>query len=387
VRTGRKIIRRGQRVRVLAVDDSVVVRRLIANAIEPDAQLELVGVAMDGQMAVEKMRLLKPDVITMDIEMPKMNGIEAVKAIRRENLDVRILMFSTLTERGAAITLEALSAGADDSLLKIAGESNVEASTQRLRQELLPRVKQFFQFEGDAAGAGGSSGLATPERARPVAVRWTGGPAAARHVVAIGISTGGPKALETLLPRLPKDFPLPVLIVQHMPPVFTKMLAERLNGLSPLRVTEAQAGDLIEAGRVLIAPGNFHMRVAGASGTPRVVLDQGAPVNSCRPAVDVLFQSLADAYGAGVVGAVLTGMGSDGQAGAAALKKRGGYVLAQDEATSVVWGMPGAVVAAQLADAVLPLGEIAGALQDLARPRALPGLSREEPSREPLCRA
>lgn len=376
---GRQVLKPGQKLKVLIVDDSVVIRRLVANAVEADPQLELAGVAMDGQMALEKVRLLKPDVITMDVEMPRMNGIDAVRNIRKENAQVRIIMFSSLTERGAAITLEALSVGADDSVLKIAGEGNLEASQKRLREELLPRIKQFFQFPA-AVG----TPAAAPVARTPV-TRWAASGGSAPQIIGIGISTGGPKALETLLPAIPKGYPLPILIVQHMPPLFTRMLAERLNTLCALEVREAAADDAIEPGKILLAPGNFHMRVAGGAAKPRVVLDQAPPMNSCRPAVDALFQSLAEVYGGAVAAAVLTGMGNDGLAGAGVLKKKGAYVIAQDEATSVVWGMPGAVVQAGLADAVLPLSEISGALGQVLRWRG--GQAAQPARREELCRA
>lgn len=377
---GRQVLKPGQKIRVLIVDDSVVIRRLIANAVEADPHLELAGVAMDGQMALEKMRLLKPDVITMDIEMPRMNGIDAVRGIRKENSQTRIIMFSSLTERGAAITLEALSVGADDSVLKIAGEGNLEASQKRLREELLPRVKQFFHFSTGGEAAAPAAVVKAP------ATRWAVSGGTAPQVIGIGISTGGPKALEALLPAIPKGYPLPILIVQHMPPLFTRMLAERLNTLCPLEVREAAADDAIEPGKILIAPGNFHMRVTGGAARPRVALDQAPPLNSCRPAVDALFLSLAETYGGAVAAAILTGMGNDGMVGAAALKKKGAYIIAQDESTSVVWGMPGAVVTAGLADAVLPLSEISGALGQVLRWRGGTAPQPVAARREELCR-
>jgi two-component system, chemotaxis family, protein-glutamate methylesterase/glutaminase len=375
----RKTIKAGQKIRVLIVDDSVVVRRLIANAIETDPLIEVAGIAMDGQMAIEKMRLLKPDVITMDIEMPRMNGIEAVRGIRQENTESRILMFSTLSERGATVTLEALALGADDALLKVV-DTNPEASQKRLKEELLPRIKQFFQCEGATASP------AVVTAPAPPVTRWkVGGAGSAPLILGLGISTGGPKALEVVLPQIPKNYPLPIVVVQHMPPLFTRMLAERLNSLCALEVKEAAENDAVLPGRALIAPGNFHMRIAGGSAAPRIALDQTPPLNSCRPAVDALFLSLAENYGGAVAAAILTGMGNDGLAGATALKQKGAYVLAQDEATSVVWGMPGAVVNAGLADAILPLGEIAGALQNVLRWRgasaAMPHARREEACR------
>jgi two-component system chemotaxis response regulator CheB len=263
-------------------------------------------------------------------------------------------MFSTLTGRGAAITLEALSRGADDYVTKGSNEGSFDRSMAKLREELIPKVKQFFRMPL----APGLT-LTPPESSpvppsRPVWQRATPRP----KVVVIGVSTGGPTALGTILPKLPRGFPLPVLVVQHMPPLFTRLLAERLHSTCELEVLEASQGESVAAGKILIAPGDFHMKVATGERGTQVRLDQSPPQNSCRPAVDALFASIGEAYGGAVIAAILTGMGQDGLRGAKILRAQGAAILAQDEASSVVWGMPGAVVNAGLADCVLPLNQV-----------------------------
>ncbi len=218
----------------------------------------------------------------------------------------------------------------------------------RLRNELIPKLKQFFRLPGEALGPAGSPTLTVSSFSTKVRPR----------VLAIGVSTGGPTALGAILPRLPAGFPLPVLVVQHMPPLFTRLLAERLHATCQLPAEEAQPGKAVEAGKILIAPGDFHLKVTSAGGVPRVSVDQSPPLNSCRPAVDALFSSIAEVYGGAVIAVILTGMGQDGLRGVEVLHTRGASVLVQDEATSVVWGMPGAVVRAGLADRVLPLDEV-----------------------------
>jgi two-component system chemotaxis response regulator CheB len=267
-------------------------------------------------------------------------------------------MFSTLTERGAAITLEALTLGASDYVTKASNEGSLDRSLARLREDLVPKIKQFFILPGRSRVAV-RPGLAQV----PVAPLWRSKAVLQSaneqpRVVVIGVSTGGPTALGTILPQLPAEFPLPILIVQHMPPLFTRLLAERLCASCRLAVKEASQGDEVAAGTILIAPGDFHMKVAGNGGGTRVCLDQSPPQNSCRPAVDALFSSIGMAYGGAVIAVILTGMGQDGLRGAEILKAQGASILAQDEASSVVWGMPGAVVNAGLADRVLPLDQV-----------------------------
>ncbi|KAA6458650.1 chemotaxis response regulator protein-glutamate methylesterase [Acidobacteria bacterium AB60] len=346
----------GRPIRVLVVDDSVVIRRLIARALETDAQLEVVGSAANGVIALQRIPVLHPDVLTLDIEMPEMDGLETLRRVRAEHPHLRVIMCSTLTEHGAAITLEALSLGAHDYVTKSSAEGTVERAIEQFRADLIPRIKQFFLPTASRVTASCRNADALPHvYATPLV-------STPPRVVAIGTSTGGPAALAAVLPKLPADFPLPVLVVQHMPPLFTRLLAERLSTLNKLPMREAVPGEPLTPGKILIAPGDFHMKVAARGSGPCVVLDQSPPLNFCRPAVDALFSSAAEVFGGAVLALVLTGMGQDGLRGAAALKARGAAVLAQDQPSSVVWGMPGAVVQAGLADRVLPLDQCAGEL-------------------------
>jgi two-component system chemotaxis response regulator CheB len=349
----RKVVPPGARVRVLVVDDSVVIRRLVTHALSEDPALEVVGTASNGVIALERIAQLNPDVITLDLEMPEMDGLGVLRRMRNQQVRPRVVMFSTLTDRGAALTLESLALGADDYVTKAANVGSLDRSMASLRGELIPKIKQFFLLPGVTAVMPPAVAL-KPSGIPPVPFRK--GPQ--RRVLAIGISTGGPTALGVIIPRLPGDFPLPILIVQHMPPLFTRFLAERLQSRTQLKVEEATDGAPVEAGKVLIAAGDYHMRVRNQGAQTVVRLDQAAPENSCRPSVDVLFRSVAEVYGGAVISAILTGMGQDGLRGAEALKANGAYVIAQDEATSVVWGMPGAVAGAGLANCVVPLDAV-----------------------------
>lgn len=340
-------------MRVLVVDDSAVIRRVVTQVIEQDPELNVVGTASNGAIALQRIPQLNPDVLTLDIEMPEMDGLETLRRLRREYPQLRVIMLSTLTERGAAITLEALTLGADDYVQKVTNEPSIERSMDRLRLELLPKIRQFFRFPG-------STGIAGTAEATNGSIAATSfqGPRPRPKALAIGVSTGGPTALGAILPQLPADFPLPVLVVQHMPPLFTRFLAERLDVTCKLSVTEAADGMEVAPGRILVAPGDFHMKVAPVGNGASIHLDQSPPLNSCRPAVDALFASLAETYGGAILSMILTGMGQDGLRSVEVLKRKGATVLAQDEASSVVWGMPGAVVNAGLADRVLPLDEM-----------------------------
>lgn len=356
-------------IRVMVVDDSVVVRKIVTDVLAGDPAIEVVGTAVNGKVALAKVDQLRPDVITMDIEMPEMDGIAAVKALRAAGRRTPIIMFSTLTERGATATLDALSAGADDYVTKPANVGSVQQSMESVRAQLIPRIKVLTGRPVGLPPAPVAARPATPPP--PAAAR---GPRRAPAVLVIGSSTGGPDALTKVLPRLPHDFPLPVLVVQHMPPVFTTQFAARLDRLSALHVVEAGAGTPIAPGTVHIAPGDFHLTVAPGTGPRRTALDQGAPENFCRPAVDVLFRSAVAAYDGAVLAVVLTGMGSDGKLGTGLVRAAGGTVVAQDQATSVVWGMPGAVTQAGHADEVVPLDRVADTVLRLtARSSSLVG--------------
>ena len=351
-----RTLQEGERIRVMIVDDSVVIRRLVTQALEADPLLEVVGTASNGAIGLKRIPQFTPDVLTLDIEMPEMNGLEMLKHVRADFPHLRVIMFSTLTERGASVTLEALTLGADDYVTKVSNEGSLDRSMARLREEMIPKIKQFFRRAGGAA-APMPARITTPlPSVLPVAtrIRLTTRP----KVVVIGVSTGGPTALAAILPTIPGHFPLPILLVQHMPPLFTRLLAERLNTTCQVKVEEASQGSLVEDGKILIAPGDYHMKVVSNGTGMKVLLDQSPLQNSCRPAVDALFLSIAEVYHGAVLAVMLTGMGQDGLRGTEILKAQGAAVIAQDEATSVVWGMPGAVVQAGLADSVVPLDKI-----------------------------
>jgi two-component system chemotaxis response regulator CheB len=267
------------------------------------------------------------------------------------------------------VTLEALTLGADDYVTKASNEGSLDRSMAHLREELIPKLKQFFHLpaQSRATNLARAQIAGSPSQPRVLPV-WQGAGVPPR-VVVVGVSTGGPTALAAILPQLPVDFKLPVLIVQHMPALFTRLLAERLHSSCRLPVEEASEGARVDAGRILLAPGDFHLRVSLNGGAAQVRLDQSPPQNFCRPAVDALFSSIAETYGGAVLAVILTGMGHDGLHGAEILKARGACILAQDEASSVVWGMPGAVVNAGLADRVLPLDQIVPEILRRADPR------------------
>lgn len=362
---GRHLLQAADRIRVLVVDDSVVVRRTITLALEGDPQLEVVGVASSGELALQKVDQLNPDVVTLDVEMPGMNGLDTLTELRKRRKNVRVVMLSSLTQGGAEVTIEALSRGADDCAPKSSGAQSVEESVVMLRAHLCPKLKQFFHFASATPRAVQHNADSGPARASARAL-----PKGEIDAVVLGISTGGPTALAQLIPALGSQFRLPLLIVQHMPPMFTRLLAQRLNAQSGLSVVEAEAGMAVEAGNVYIAPGDFHMQVKRRGAQIEITLDQGPQENCCRPAVDVLFRSAAEVWGNHAAAVVMTGMGQDGCAGARSLWAAGSPIIAQDEATSVVWGMPGEIVRSKLADQVLPLHEIPNALLNFCKRRS-----------------
>ncbi len=341
-------------IRVLVVDDSIVVRKIVTDVLSQDPGIEVVGTAVNGKLAVTKLEQLKPDLVTMDIEMPEMNGIEAVRAIRAARSRVPIIMFSTLTERGASATLDALSAGANDYVTKPANVGSVAQSMESVREQLIPKIKALL---GRPVSTGPVRVAPALPPARPAPPRTA--PVEKPAILVIGSSTGGPEALAKVLPALPASLPVPVLLVQHMPPVFTRQFAQRLDRLCALRVVEAVDGTPLAPGTVHLAPGDHHLTIRSGARGNATMLTQGPPENFCRPAVDPLFRSAVEAHRGAVLAVVLTGMGSDGKLGAARIREAGGSVVVQDQATSVVWGMPGAVASAGLADEILPLDRIA----------------------------
>jgi two-component system chemotaxis response regulator CheB len=346
-----------RKTRILVVDDSVVIRRFITHALTQEPTFEVVGSAANGVLALQRAAELKPDVITLDIEMPEMDGLTTVRRLREMSCDAYVIMCSTLTSRGASATIDALMMGANDYVTKPSNSGPMDSALTVLRDELIPKIKQFFQEKRRTSvparpSPPGAAGL--PRQVAAPAFLT----AMERKVLAIGVSTGGPTALMEIMPMFPATFPLPIVIVQHMPPLFTKLLADRLRAQSSLEVVEATAGMTIKPGRAVIAPGDFHMRLRRSMQDVTIVLDQAPRENSCRPAVDVLFRSVAEVYSGGVIGVILTGMGQDGLRGVEQLKQKGGYIIAQDQGTSVVWGMPGAIVDAGLADSVVALGAV-----------------------------
>lgn len=344
-------------IRVLVVDDSAFMRRLITDLLESTGQIKVVGIARNGADAVAKNLRLQPDVITLDVEMPVMDGLTALTELRKTR-PVPVVMLSSYTQSGASVTLEALAKGAVDFIGK--PESPEQIQDPRLRQSIIETVLQAATVE--------------LEKLNPVPQR-SPMPSIAPHkhgqvrLVAIGTSTGGPRALQEVISRLPVDGRTAYLVVQHMPKGFTRTLAERLDSLAVLRVQEAADG-LIEADNVYIAPGDYHMTVRLAGGKPHVHLQQTEPVNGHRPSVDVLFSSLSELPGLCAVAVVLTGMGSDGAQGMAALKLSGTYTIAEDASTAVIFGMPKAAIRTGAVDRVVPLPEVAEAvLSGLARGR------------------
>ncbi len=354
-----------RRTRILIVDDSAVMRSLLRSAVIADPALEVAGTAADGQSALGILASLHPDLVLLDVEMPVMDGLVTVRELRARGHRMPVIMCSSLTQRGARVTIEALAGGASDYVAKPVAQATREDALQALSRELLPRIHALTSPAREQPPFAAAPRLAIlPTRASPLrAAPPQAQPiSSAPAVLVIGVSTGGPAALDVLLSALPAGFPLPVLVVQHMPELFTRMLAERLNQRCRLRVSEAAEGDRLSPGAIHIARGNWHLEVLApslAGGPATLHLTQAPPENHCRPAVDVLFRSAAAAYGAGVLAVVLTGMGSDGLAGCRVIRAHGGAVLAQDRATSTIWGMPGAVAVAGLAQQVLPLADIA----------------------------
>nr|WP_040157729.1 chemotaxis response regulator protein-glutamate methylesterase [Mobilicoccus massiliensis] len=366
----------GPRIRVLICDDSIVIRRLITDVLKTDPEIEVVGAAVNGKNALDKLRMLKPDIMTLDVEMPVMDGLQTLVEVRKVDKKLPIIMFSTLTERGAGATLDALERGASDYVTKPANVGSVSESMEAVRSQLIPKIKSLTgrapmprrvrpAFGGEPPrGAGpGAPGAAPGAPGAPIT---TAGRSGKVDVVAIGVSTGGPDALTNVISHLPGNIPVPIVVTQHMPPVFTQLFAQRLDGKSKLRVVEARQGEPLQPGKVVVAPGDYHMRFKRGADGVSVVLDQGPQENYCRPAVDPMFRSVAEVYGGNVLAVIMTGMGQDGHRGAEPILRAGGTLVVQDEATSVVWGMPGAAVAAGLPCDIIPLPQMAEAITSRA---------------------
>ena len=374
-------------IRIVIADDSYFMRKVLSDLFARQADFEVIDTAVNGKEAVEKAVKLKPDVMTMDINMPVMDGLTALGILMKDS-PVPVVMFSSLTKEGADATIKALSLGAVDFIGKTGGSVS---SIDGIADEIVRKVREASKANIKGAllkpaisamprPVLGQKHIAMPERhglQRPPSqvlkpglrpplkpsLHKTGGPksSALGKLVVIGTSTGGPKALQAVIPALPKDLPCGVLIVQHMPPGFTKSLAERLNEISQISVKEAENNDIIEAGHAYIAPGNYHMVVERNGTGRRIALNQAPPIGTLRPAADILFDSAAQ-FGSDVVSVILTGIGNDGAAGMQKIKAGGGMVIAEHESTTVVYGMPKAVIKLGLADEIHPLQDIAGAI-------------------------
>lgn len=350
-----------EKIRVLVVDDSLVVRRALRECFRGDPEIEVVGVADNGIRALEQISDLKPDVVTLDIEMPEMDGLETLRSLRSQGSEIPIIMFSKYTTKGAKETVQALELGASDVVEKPSSHMDGELGREAAKRQLTTRIRALGRKARKAKELdrlpprSDEAQLPLLRVSQPI------------EAVAIAISTGGPSALIDVVTRLDPDLSVPIFITQHMPPMFTKYLAERLAIRGKLPAHEAQHGMIVKPGSIYVAPGDFHLEFERRSEHVTVRLSQAPAENSCRPSADVMFRSLADTYGASLLGIVMTGMGQDGRRGCEEIKSRGGIIVAQDEASSLVWGMPRAIVTAGLHDAIEPLSRIASVINKVCK--------------------
>lgn len=351
-----------EQIRVLVIDDSAFMRKSLTLLIESDPDIKVIGTARDGQDGIDKIRQLKPDIVTLDIEMPRMDGLTALKIIMKE-CPLPVLMVSSMTTEGADATIRGMELGAVDFIPKQL--SYVSLDIVRIKDDLLAKIRAIYRskcLRSRFAGLRTAHPFVEPPAPPTVVVPkpWDGtSPGIDFSMVAIGISTGGPFALHAIIPKLPKDFPKGIAIVQHMPPKFTKSLADRLNTLSEITVKEAEEGDIVEKGVVLIAPGGLHLTFKRNERNSVVAHLSEEPANTLhRPSVNVMMSSAAEVFGMGILGIIMTGMGKDGLEGLKMVKQKRGYIIAQNEETCVVYGMPRAAVDAGLSDVVAPLEQI-----------------------------
>ena len=369
------------KIRVLIVDDSAVMRRIIMTSLMKHPDIEVVGTAGNGLLAIESIKRLNPDIVTLDVEMPEMDGITALREIRKSHPNLPIVMFSSTTQRGASDTMDALTYGASDYVGKPQAASDPAEAYRVLEENLIPKIKALCKSatgEGKKTiplkerGAARREALSMPlpekitalpsaqtsSTINPKVVRQEGRPLYPVNALCIGVSTGGPAALMKIFELWRTPLPVPIFIVQHMPPKFTTLLAARLTEIGVMPVQEPYDGQEALVGQAYLAPGGYHLELRQKGTKVLMYLNEDPPENSCRPAVDVLFRSAAKVYGQSLLAVVLTGMGYDGLRGAEDIIRNNGVVLAQDEATSVIWGMPGAIAQADLAEKILPLEAI-----------------------------
>lgn len=355
----------------MLVDDSPVIRGMNARILKTSDQIEIVASVSNGELAVAEMDNTEMDVIVLDVEMPVMDGLTAIPLLREKNRKVKILMSSTLTQRGAEVSMQALKLGAADFVGKPTSGSSGESgpSIEDYRHDIVEKTLALgasaLRAQARAARLSSSRGEPTPRAAKPV-LAYDASQKAPR-IIAIGSSTGGPQALLKVFKEIDRRVNCPILITQHMPPNFTDVLANHINGVSELICQEAKDGDLLVGGHIYVAPGDFHMTVKAEGLRHRISLNQEPHENFCRPAADPMFRSVAECFGNRVLCVVLTGMGKDGAAGAEKVAEAGGCVVAQDEETSVVWGMPGATYKAGVCSAVLPLSKVAEFINNAAK--------------------
>jgi Chemotaxis response regulator containing a CheY-like receiver domain and a methylesterase domain len=354
-------------IRALVVDDTTLFRNVVSEALGRMPDLRVVGTAPNGKIALSKIYTLLPDIVTLDIEMPVMNGIEVLEALREKGLASRVVVVSSLTRRGGELTMRALELGAFDFVTKPEGGERALADFERVLASIVTSMRRSQEVREILKGL---PQAAARQAIAPVAS--ANGPGEGirlrridkSEIVAIGISTGGPQALLSMMPSIPAGFPAPITIVQHMPPLFTATLAKSLSARCAIPVVEAQDGEDLRPGTAYLAPGGRQMKVALTADAKTKILrvTDDPPENNCRPSVDYLFRSVAHLFFGKATAVIMTGMGSDGLTGAEALRKADAIILAQDEASCVVYGMPKAVVDSSLADSILPLGSIAGAI-------------------------
>jgi two-component system chemotaxis response regulator CheB len=357
----------GGSIRVLVVDDTILYRKAVSDILEEMDGVEVVATANNGKIALSKIESLHPDLVTLDVEMPEVNGIEVLAEVKARHPEVGVVMLSALTRKGSDLTMRALELGAFDFVTK-PETGGIEESRAAVRKDLAPIVKAFFRYR-DVSGrlkikakapATAEASSICDARCQVQRMRELG-PRQPSEVVAIGVSTGGPKALAEMLPGLGPGLSVPVLIVQHMPPLFTQSLARSLDAKCPFTVKEAVNGEMVVPGTVYIAPGGKQMKVVlGSDATRKIIrVTDDAPENNCKPSADYLFRSVAHHYLGRATGVIMTGMGRDGATGLKLMKRNGSVIIAQDEATSVVFGMPKEAISEGTADIVAPLDGIA----------------------------